>query len=287
MTYSLRRRGQAGSLAEPLQPCQPLAEPCHAAKKPRSGSPALTGLEAATAGAGPAHRDPALLESSASKLARAPSKFVPLCSLRPPILPLVLADGAPLEASSHRPDHCCPNRSRLAPLRLSRARVFSSFKTRGSRSSSTASRHSRLEAAVVGHGRSRPTLQTFAPPPCGRSAARAARSPPANASTSRSLAPAGLSLVPPARSPRARRPLNPVPTRAPLRHAPAGSVEFVACHGPLPSSEWVRRAPEHCVSGAALPYRTTYAWEIRAPISFTRPVPYSHKPGCVIWACAD
>jgi len=213
MTYSLRRRGQAGSLAEPLQPCQPLAEPCHAAKKPRSGSPALTGLEAATAGAGPAHRDPALLESSASKLARAPSKFVPLCSLRPPILPLVLADGAPLESGA----------SILIIQNPWLSLILDGVKTleiRGTRCAKPSGE--RFYLALSGAG--------------------------------------GLVF---------------------------GSVEFVACHGPLPSSEWVRRAPEHCVSGAALPYRTTYAWEIRAPISFTRPVPYSHKPGCVIWACAD
>ena len=38
-----------------------------------------------------------------------------------------------------------------------------------------------------------------------------------------------------------------------------GSIEFVACNGPLGPSEWEVRAAEYCMSGAALPYSTTYA----------------------------
>lgn len=63
-----------------------------------------------------------------------------------------------------------------------------------------------------------------------------------------------------------------------------GSVAFVACHGPLGTPEWARRAPEHCVEAAKLPYPTTYAWEVGAPVRFHKPVPYHHKPGVVVWA---
>jgi hypothetical protein len=63
-----------------------------------------------------------------------------------------------------------------------------------------------------------------------------------------------------------------------------GSVEFVACHGPLSKPEWAKRAPEHCVLAQKLPYPTTYAWEFTAPARFRKPVPYEHKPGVVVWA---
>ena len=66
-----------------------------------------------------------------------------------------------------------------------------------------------------------------------------------------------------------------------------GSVQFVACHGPLGPAKWEARAAEHCVSGAALPYPTTYAWEFTAHVCFPVPVPYTHKHGSVVWALAE
>ncbi len=65
-----------------------------------------------------------------------------------------------------------------------------------------------------------------------------------------------------------------------------GSVQFVECHGPLGRSEWAELAAEHCVSGAALPYPNTYAWEFTAPVCFRCPVPYQQKAGTVIWVLA-
>ena len=64
-----------------------------------------------------------------------------------------------------------------------------------------------------------------------------------------------------------------------------GSVEFVACHGPLSAAEYAKRASQHCVAGSTLPYGgKTYAWEVRAPERFAQPVRYPHRQGCVIWA---
>jgi hypothetical protein len=64
-----------------------------------------------------------------------------------------------------------------------------------------------------------------------------------------------------------------------------GSATFVKCHGPLSRSEWSARGDEHCVAGDALPYgASTHAWELAAPARFEQPVPYTHKPGVVVWA---
>ena len=63
-----------------------------------------------------------------------------------------------------------------------------------------------------------------------------------------------------------------------------GSVEFVACHGPLSAAEYARRASQHCVAGSTLPYETTYGWEVRAPERFAEPVWYPQRQGCVVWA---
>jgi hypothetical protein len=63
-----------------------------------------------------------------------------------------------------------------------------------------------------------------------------------------------------------------------------GSVKFVACHGPLGREEWAGRSAEHCAAGAALPYPSTFAWEVSEPICFRRPVPYIHRHGTVVWA---
>ena len=67
-----------------------------------------------------------------------------------------------------------------------------------------------------------------------------------------------------------------------------GSVEFTACTGPLTAAEYAARQSEHCVAaqaGAPLPYGgSTYAWSVREPVRFAEPVPYTHRPGCVVWA---
>jgi len=56
-----------------------------------------------------------------------------------------------------------------------------------------------------------------------------------------------------------------------------GSVEFVACHGPLTTEAYTARSAEHCMGGATLPYGTTYAWEVTNPICFKGPVPYTSR----------
>ena len=64
-----------------------------------------------------------------------------------------------------------------------------------------------------------------------------------------------------------------------------GSVEFAGCLGPLSRDEYAARRSEHCVAGAGLPYgESTYAWSVRLPRLFARPVAYSHRQGCVVWA---
>ena len=67
-----------------------------------------------------------------------------------------------------------------------------------------------------------------------------------------------------------------------------GSVDFVACHGPLSKGAWAMHAEQHCVSGSALPYgASTHAWELARPQRFRQPVPYQHRPGCVVWAIKE
>ena len=64
-----------------------------------------------------------------------------------------------------------------------------------------------------------------------------------------------------------------------------GSATFVACHGPLTSSQYGDASQRHRVAGAALPYgASTYAWELKLPRRFKEPVRYHHKPGAVVWA---
>ena len=67
-----------------------------------------------------------------------------------------------------------------------------------------------------------------------------------------------------------------------------GSVDFVACHGPLSRAEWAARGDEHCVGGDALPYgASTHAWEFQRPKKFKEPVPYVTRQGCVVWAIKE
>ena len=48
-----------------------------------------------------------------------------------------------------------------------------------------------------------------------------------------------------------------------------GSAHFIACHGPLGRSDWLERAPQHCVAGEKLPYgSSTHAWELVKPQRF-------------------
>jgi len=69
-----------------------------------------------------------------------------------------------------------------------------------------------------------------------------------------------------------------------------GLCEVVDCVGPLTAEEFRKNAkragmrPSEARLGR---YRQTYAWVMAKPRRLSRPVPYRHPPGAVIWVRLD
>jgi hypothetical protein len=69
-----------------------------------------------------------------------------------------------------------------------------------------------------------------------------------------------------------------------------GVCEVVDCLGPLTADEFRKNARKAGMrpSEAKLGwYRQTYAWVLARPRRLSRPVPYRHPPGAVIWVRLD
>jgi hypothetical protein len=66
-----------------------------------------------------------------------------------------------------------------------------------------------------------------------------------------------------------------------------GVCELTDAKGPLSVDELLASVHLHCLEKGelenGLPYRKTYAWVLENPLAFTRPVPYGHPRGAVIW----
>lgn len=66
-----------------------------------------------------------------------------------------------------------------------------------------------------------------------------------------------------------------------------GVADLIDVVGPLSKSEFVANARKAGLSGAAagkgLPYLRTFAWVIGRPRRLSRPVPYKHPCGAIVW----
>ena len=66
-----------------------------------------------------------------------------------------------------------------------------------------------------------------------------------------------------------------------------GVCEIVDVVGPLSTAELLRTQEFHAVPRERIAegsrYRQTYAWVLKSARRFQSPVPYSHRPGAVIW----
>ncbi len=67
----------------------------------------------------------------------------------------------------------------------------------------------------------------------------------------------------------------------------AGVCELSDVKGPLSTEELIGSAKFHRLDDRSLegspPYPKTYAWVLKDPVSFAKPLPYSHPRGAVIW----
>lgn len=61
-----------------------------------------------------------------------------------------------------------------------------------------------------------------------------------------------------------------------------GAVDIVDCI-PLTFYEWHSNKEKHCVEYSAIDYEKPHAWVLENPKIYPEPIPYKHKPGCVIW----
>ena len=69
-----------------------------------------------------------------------------------------------------------------------------------------------------------------------------------------------------------------------------GVCDLVNCIGPLTAEQFRKNASKAGIrpSEAKLGwYRQTYAWVMAKPRRLSRPVPYRHPPGAVIWVRLD
>lgn len=62
-----------------------------------------------------------------------------------------------------------------------------------------------------------------------------------------------------------------------------GTCEIIDVVGPLTLAELRRNAARTAFTPKELPYSSTYAWVVRNARRLTRPVPYEHPGGAVIW----
>jgi hypothetical protein len=66
-----------------------------------------------------------------------------------------------------------------------------------------------------------------------------------------------------------------------------GTVELVDVIGPLTPEEMRTGFDKHTIPldilAEGMPYKKPYAWVLRGPKMFERPVPYTHPQGAVIW----
>jgi ASCH domain len=67
-----------------------------------------------------------------------------------------------------------------------------------------------------------------------------------------------------------------------------GTADVVGCTPVLTSGDLIQAVKLHCVPAAMFndnqtPYPRTYAWILLNQKRFEQPIPYTHKPGAVIW----
>lgn len=68
-----------------------------------------------------------------------------------------------------------------------------------------------------------------------------------------------------------------------------GTVELIDSK-PLSYADYIENEDKHCISVCKenkLPYKKTYAWVLKNPIQFEKPIPYSHPRGAIIWVKLD
>ncbi len=66
-----------------------------------------------------------------------------------------------------------------------------------------------------------------------------------------------------------------------------GTCELVDVMGPLDLSQMKASVDKHQIPASALeqrlPYKKTFAWTLKNPVLFSKPIPYQHPAGAIIW----
>lgn len=67
-----------------------------------------------------------------------------------------------------------------------------------------------------------------------------------------------------------------------------GTVDLIDCIE-LTDTDFYNRINEHCWKDGRekISYKKVYGWKLDNPKKFEKPIPYTHKQGCVIWVNLD